>query len=266
MSESSFSGLPSRGRGPGLATTVLVSALTSAAVSVATVTLMGQAGSPAGGEGGAAGAAPTGETVDVPTVANMPPDTARELLKGRGLLMVIQGERPDPAVPAGWIVEQTPMAGSQVRRGTEVTAKVSSGPERIAVPEVVGRLVADARQAIEGAGLRLGPVQETGSGTPGTVTATTPAPGTRVAPGSEVVLTAVPQAAAAPAEVEIPATRRMSSADARRALEAVGLRVGRTRQAYDDNLPGGRVIRTDPPAGQKVAPGTEVGLVVNESD
>jgi len=263
----SIPGLP---RGPGLSTTILVSALTSAIVATGTVYVMGRAGG--GGSAGSgtpgedAAGAPTGDTVDVPAVANMPPDSARELLKGRGLLMVIQGERPDPAVPAGWIVEQTPMAGSQVRRGAEVSAKVSSGPERVLVPEVVGRQVAEARTAIEAAGLRVGSVQETGSGTPGVVTAVSPAPGTRVAPGSDVVLTAVPQAAAPPAEIEVPQLRRMSLAEARRTIEGAGLHVGGTRQTYDDNLPGGRVIRSDPAAGTRVAPGTTVHLVVNESD
>ncbi len=234
--------------------------------------VMGQAGSAPGGSSGEGSAIVSDEgggtesAVAVPGVTNMPPDAARELLKGRGLLMVIQGERPDPTVAAGWIVEQTPMAGSEIPRGGQVQAKVSSGPERVAVPEVVGRTVAEARTAIEGAGLRVGPVQETGTGTAGTVTVVAPTSGTRVAPGSEVLLTAVPAAAAPAATVAVPQLRGKSRTDARAALEALGLRVGRVRQTYDDNLRGGAVIRSAPAAGEQVSPGTEVDLTVNESD
>ncbi|MCI0635886.1 MAG: PASTA domain-containing protein [Actinobacteria bacterium] len=250
-------------QGPGLGTIVLVSIVTSIVVSVATVFVIeramraGRTETEAPHEEAAQGA------IDVPSIAKMPPDGARELLQGRGLLMVIRGERPDPAVPAGWVVEQSPMPGSRVKKGAEIEAKVSSGPERVVVPAIVGKTLEEARAALEAAGLRVGPVADAEGGTPGAVTAATPAPGARVARDTEVMLSAVP---AAPTEVDVPSLRRKSLAAARAELEALGLRLGSVREAYDDNLPARVVIRQSPAAGTKAAPGSAVDLVLNESD
>ena len=40
-------------------------------------------------------------------------------------------------VPKGIVISTDPVAGAQVRRGTNVDVNVSKGPERYAVPDVV---------------------------------------------------------------------------------------------------------------------------------
>src|SRR5262252_9109027 len=72
--------------------------------------------------------------VEVPSVNGVSVDQARDLLRARDLLLTLQAERPDPAVPAGKIAGQTPLAGSRTPRGTAVQAFVSSGAGAAVIP------------------------------------------------------------------------------------------------------------------------------------
>jgi serine/threonine-protein kinase len=60
--------------------------------------------------------------------------------------------------PLGTVTAQSPKPGATATSGSHVTLSVSSGPGRKPqenVPDVVGRSVPDALQALNGAGLRL---------------------------------------------------------------------------------------------------------------
>src|SRR6478609_870465 len=71
--------------------------------------------------------------VEVPSISGLSIEQARDLLRARDLLLTLEAQRPDPAIPAGRIVAQTPMAGSRTPRGLAVQAFVSSGTGAIVV-------------------------------------------------------------------------------------------------------------------------------------
>ena len=77
--------------------------------------------------------------VEVPSLVGATADQARELLQARGLLLTLKGERPDPAVAAGRIAAQVPLAGSRAPHGTAIEAFVSSGAGAVAIPALSGR-------------------------------------------------------------------------------------------------------------------------------
>jgi len=62
----------------------------------------------------------------------------------------------------------------------------------------------------------------------------------------------------------VPNVRNKTVADATALLERAQLTVGGTRTFYDDTVPKGRVIRTDPKAGEQISPHTAVTLVVSQ--
>ena len=66
----------------------------------------------------------------------------------------------DEKVPKGVVVSVQPTPGTEVRRGTDVALVVSKGPERYAVPPVVGMTVAEASARIEAVNLKVGKVTE----------------------------------------------------------------------------------------------------------
>ena len=61
----------------------------------------------------------------------------------------------------------------------------------------------------------------------------------------------------------VPAVAGKTVEDARNALLASNLKLGATSSTYDDTVPKGRVVRTDPPVGSRQKPGTTVNLVVS---
>ncbi len=91
------------------------------------------------------------------------------------------------AVPSGEVISTTPAAGTGgVVVGSRVEVLVSRGPQLVVVPTVSGQSIADAVGALRAAGLEVTEVV----GPPFATEATTtdPAPGSSVAPGSNVTL------------------------------------------------------------------------------
>ncbi len=128
------------------------------------------------------------------------------------------------------------------------------------VPRVIGLPLSDAQRRLASAGLAaaIGSSRPTNDVPQMTVLSQTPAVGAMVPAGSAITLDvseAVPTAA-------IPNVAGLSQQDATSALAAVGLAVGTlTEQASDAAQ--GIVLTTVPAAGEMVARGGQVGLVVS---
>ena len=68
-------------------------------------------------------------------------------------------------MPSGSVISQSPVSGTQVNTGSAVSLVVSSGPPKVAVPNVVGLTQAAATSAITGATLTVGTVTTASSTT-----------------------------------------------------------------------------------------------------
>ena len=86
-----------------------------------------------------------------------------------------------------------------------------------------------------------------------------PVPDGRVVEGGTITLTT----SLGPDRREVPEVVGRSPEEAAEALEAVGLAVGATSEAFSD-LPVGAVVATDPAQGESLPPDTEVALVVSK--
>jgi len=127
--------------------------------------------------------------VEVPGVVGLQATTARRKLAGAGLevsVAQVPSGRPEHSV-----VSQSPSAGAEVRKGTSVTIRVSTGPAQVTVPSVVGLDEQSARDQLEAAGFVVRVVDEstTDPSQDGMVTAQEPSGGTDAPKGSTVVLT-----------------------------------------------------------------------------
>jgi beta-lactam-binding protein with PASTA domain/tRNA A-37 threonylcarbamoyl transferase component Bud32 len=92
------------------------------------------------------------ETVEVPDLSNRTVEEARRALEAADLSLGRQTRESSSRVPAGQVVSQNPSAGSNARSGSSVDITVSSGPNQLPVPDVVGYSVSDAVAAIWNAG------------------------------------------------------------------------------------------------------------------
>ncbi|KGM09394.1 penicillin-binding protein, partial [Cellulomonas bogoriensis 69B4 = DSM 16987] len=94
----------------------------------------------------------TPPVVDVPSVAGMTEDEARQALEAVGFsVQVSQDDHPD--VPAGIVIGSNPSGQAQI--GSTVTIVVSTGPGVVQVPDVTGLPEGDARARLEEAGLSV---------------------------------------------------------------------------------------------------------------
>ena len=129
------------------------------------------------------------EPLTVPSLGGMTADAAKTAIEGLGLVAT-PTEAFSDTVAEGQVISQQTNEGTILHRGDTVAYTVSKGPEKVAVPDVVGRQRQEARTILENAGFS---VQEEAilGGFFGTVRATDPAGGTMVKKGSVITITIV---------------------------------------------------------------------------
>src|SRR5258708_33290188 len=79
-----------------------------------------------------------GSEVHCPALRAKSPDEARRIAEDNGLAAQVESNYYSAVVPQGKILSQMPAAGTLVRRGWEVRLALSLGPQRVAIPQVVG--------------------------------------------------------------------------------------------------------------------------------
>jgi beta-lactam-binding protein with PASTA domain len=191
---------------------------------------------------------------EIPDLAGSNTQAATERLKSAKLLYEIRS-RPDTA-PKGTVLETEPPAGTTLARGDVVVVYVSSGPSGVAVPSVRGKQEDEAKRLLGAAGfvVKEVPVSDADE-EDGVVIGTDPSAGSLLPEGSTVKLKVSARGKPVPDLTGKPV------AAAERALEQLGLRP-RIQRDWS-TVPADRVIRTSPPAGQLVAGGGEVVLLVS---
>ena len=197
--------------------------------------------------------------VDVPSLSGLTPDQARGLLEPRGLLLILDEERPDERAAPGTLIDQRPRAGSRLRRGEDVHAAVAKA---VRMPKLVGLTVDAAREALDQLKLKPGTVTEVSSATApkGQVLAQNPAAGGEGRSDGTVDL----QLSSGPAAQMVPSVVGKSKSGAKDVLEKAGFAVGTMHVGSNDDYDSGIVIRQQPPANTQAPPGTKIDLTIND--
>ncbi|MDO4242770.1 MAG: Stk1 family PASTA domain-containing Ser/Thr kinase [Actinomyces sp.] len=195
----------------------------------------------------------------VPSVSGMTEAEARAAIESAGLVFVRGEDVASDTVSSGLAVSSEPGEGTSALLGTEVTVHFSSGSAMVSVPDVSGMSQADAKEAIEAAGLTLGSAttEDSTTVTKDHVIRTDPVSGTSVQRGSTVSLVLSTGQASIPDTIV-----GMTEDEAKAELNALGLNVNTERQTTTDQSQDGRVISTDPSAGASVSQGDSVTIVV----
>jgi serine/threonine-protein kinase len=132
----------------------------------------------------------TKKMVTVPNVVGNNYDQAKAQLEAIGF-EVAQKTQQDDSHPANTVLEQDPKGNTQAAEGSQVTLTVSTGPAKVAVPDVTNQLVKDAINNLKAQGFKpkmAAPMDPNNS----TVVSTNPPAGTQAPKGSEVTITARP--------------------------------------------------------------------------
>ncbi|HEX8159506.1 MAG TPA: PASTA domain-containing protein, partial [Solirubrobacteraceae bacterium] len=199
---------------------------------------------------------------EVPDVTDLNRDDAHRKLRIAGFAFK-DTPTSSASVSIGNVIAQEPSARSQAQRGAVIKLTVSTGPERAAVPKVVGKNEDDARAALEGAGFRASVnSKEDVKSDPGTVLAQSPESGTQLARGSTVAITV----AAQPKQVAVPDVVGRSQNNATETLSGRGFEVSTDEVAVDTPDQDGLVQQQSPAAGEKVDRGSTVTISVGTFD
>lgn len=129
------------------------------------------------------------ETV-VPDVRGMPLKSALEKLEKLELEGREVGRVFEVKYPAGWVVSQRPEPGRKVKVGRTVNLMVSSGREKVIVPNLIGRNLSQVDAVLSATELKLGEVKRETQPhlEEGIVIAQEPLPNEEVLVGSQVNL------------------------------------------------------------------------------
>jgi beta-lactam-binding protein with PASTA domain len=223
-----------------------------------------------------------GAEVRVPDLQGLTVSEAVHKTANLGLNLGIDNKYYSVDVPAGRLLAQAPLPGAIVRREWRMRVTESLGPQRVAIPKVVGQQERVAAIEVRRVGLEL---EETAqmpySGAqPGTVIAQNPQQGAAgVERPSVSLLVSTPAPYLSPAMV-MPQLTGMPLAAATALVVHAGLKVGQVQNTYSEAAPAadadggmapadtvdpaGTVLSQNPAAGHKVEPGMTVTFRVSQ--
>ncbi len=149
-------------------------------------------------------------------------------------------------VASGSVISTDPAGGLRLPRGSTVTIVISKGPERYAMPTVVGLTKEEATAAIEGANLTLGKVSEeySASVAAGTVISASAEAETLLPKDTAIDL----QVSLGPEPIKITNYEGTDASTAQQELSAAGFSISTTAE-HSATVPEGSVISQDPNSG-----------------
>ena len=128
--------------------------------------------------------------VAVPPVTGKDESTARDDIVNAGLKVKTEKEASS-TVESGKVIRSDPAGGTEVDQGSTVTIFVSSGPEQVEVPNVIGQTQEEATSKLQAAGFQVKTQTQivTSEADEGRVLDQNPDAGTKAAKGSAVTIT-----------------------------------------------------------------------------
>ncbi len=197
--------------------------------------------------------------VAVPDVRGLSVDDATISLTKVGLTVGEVKPVNDAAVPAGEILDQSPIPLAKVEKGSPVNLTVSSGPTQVEVPDLVGLTKDDALKKLSDLGFEGSLDYDFSAKVPrDEVIRQDPDAGTEVDEGSTVTFIV----SNGPKVVTVPSVVGKGESTAESTLKKAGFKVSTTRQ-YDEKIAKGIVISQNPNKGFEGTEGSEVSIVVS---
>jgi eukaryotic-like serine/threonine-protein kinase len=195
----------------------------------------------------------------VPDVKGMSLADAEKGLEEAGFLTTVSHEHSN-RVKKGIVIGTAPPGGTRLERKETVTIQVSSGPNLVQVPSVVGLDEGAADTQIRDAGLRPHFQKQESTEPEGQVIDQSPDGGSNVRRGSSVTVIV----SGGVGKVVVPNVVGESRVQAGADLQAAGLNVRVVKQTTDDPNSDDQVITQSPNAGARLPRGEAVTIFVGK--
>jgi serine/threonine-protein kinase len=204
------------------------------------------------------------ERVEVPDVREVTLDQGRLILETRKLFLLVESEREDPSIPEGSIINQSPVPGSFVKRGTPISVVVSKGERGLAIPNLCSVPLEEARKTLEEMGLKVGNITEQFSDSiiKGSIISTFPSLNSVVKEGAIIDLVV----STGKEEVLVPNVLGRRLGQAKETLEKASLKVGLIDYVCDVDKLFDIILRQNPRPGERVTKSTPVNLTINAEE
>jgi serine/threonine-protein kinase len=197
------------------------------------------------------------EMVPVPDITGKPKKIAIAQAEAEGLEVRITGRERTLEQPKGSVISQTPDDG-ELQEGSTIKVVVSAGPPLHKVPDLMGLTTKEARGRLAVYDMEIGKRDyDYSDKPPGTIIAYEGV-GKKLPWGSAINITVSKGLRPTP----IPDVLDMKASKAEAAIRDAGL-VPVMIDAYSDKVPKGKVISTDPIAGEMIGEGGEVNVYVS---
>jgi len=222
-----------------------------------------------------------GAEVAIPDFRGMTMPDAVQRAESAKVSLQVQNRLYSTDVPAGRIANQSPAAGTLVRRGWRVWLTQSLGPQKLAIPNVTGKDQRFAMIAIRRAGFQMGSIaQMPWPNTPqGTVIAQTPQPNAAgvESPVMNLLVSSTDNAPAPQDAWVMPSLEGQIFTSAAYTLTRMGLQLAPVKEEsapvmapgtpgsgvpMAPMVPPGTVVGQNPPAGSRVDRSTSIELTV----
>jgi serine/threonine-protein kinase len=205
-----------------------------------------------------------GREVDVPDLTGVEQSEAAETLARVGLAFEPASRRFSATVPDGHIIDQTPPAGTSVKRDRAVRVLVSLGERRFAVPDVEGSSLRSTQVILSQRGLSIGSAlySHTEEGERSSVVYQSPAAGDTGGVNPEVdVLVSLGSIGDYFVMPDLIGERAQ---DVVGRIRREGFRLGETTTRPQPGVERGRIVRQQPAAGYRVSRNDVILLEVSQ--
>jgi len=210
-----------------------------------------------------------GKTFSVPNVIEKTLDEAEALLKKSDLKVKVVEVETDE-VAEGIILDQDPIAGTEVKKNTLVTLQVAVGGqeedtnEEVEVPNLENLTVNEVTTQLSQLGLRVGDTtyEYDENSESGQIIGQQPSYGTKVPEGTEIDLV-ISRGPEKDESITVPNLYGSTVEEARSMLGGMNLSLGRQTEEESDE-PAGTIIRQSVSVGSSVEAGTKINVTVSK--
>jgi eukaryotic-like serine/threonine-protein kinase len=202
------------------------------------------------------------EEITVPNIEGKNLTEANDLLKKFNLVLKVDEKQYKESIPRDEIIRQVPPPGRTVRKGREIKAVVSLGPELVAVPDLTGLSIREAYMTLTNKRLLMGEMKTSKEKKeePEQVLDQSPKAGDKVKKGTAVSITVNKGVAS---RSSAPRWEGKKLDELRDLTRDNDFTIGRIRWVYHDYIPKGEVIRQNPQPGQLANKETPINLDVS---
>jgi serine/threonine-protein kinase len=200
--------------------------------------------------------------VKVPDFHGLTSVEAEALAEEKGILLKEETENSEE-VAKGIVISQSVLKNTKIPKDESVEIVISLGSEKIAVPNIVGISLDDAKKNIENAGLTVGEIKyETSADlASGQVIRASFGVGDLVMPGKAIDIYV--STGKDMTKIPVPNVSGMTKDEAFKALQDAGFEVT-TNESYSESVESGKIVEQSPEADNLLIAGEKVTIIVSK--